>query len=244
MLTCCLRDGLGNQLFHLATTHHLAKKHNKVACVDTLVSNASHSSKNYFDSLFSKWKNTYHVADYTPVYERVQFEYYNDSLPTNAKLVGCFQHWKHVEDDFKDTLQFNTDILSKYPNIKDTVFLHIRGGDYLQGCTMDILYIDFTNYYKNAIKQFPEGTQFSVFTNDLPFAQRYLKDFSYEIINENEEDSLFLMSKCAGGICANSTFSWWGAYLNPNRKLILPSKWINTVEYSGIYFQGCTVVEV
>ena len=240
-ITCNLTGGIGNQLFQLATTHHLARTHKKIACVDTLTTpSTNHSSKNYFDSIFSKWKNTYHLVDFRHTCEIKEFEYYNGSLPENAKIQGCFQHWKHVENDFKDTLHFNTDILSKYPNIKDTVFLHVRGGDYM--CPSH--YIDFTNYYKNAIKEFPEGIQFSIFTNDLPFAQRYLTDIEYTIIDENEEDSLFLMTQCFGGICANSTFSWWGAFLNRERKLVLPSKWLNTMECNGIYFDGCTIVDV
>ena len=244
-ITCNLTGGIGNQLFQLATTHHLARTHKKIACVDTLTTpSTNHSSKNYFDSIFSKWKNTYHLVDFRHTCEIKEFEYYNGSLPENAKIQGCFQHWKHVENDFKDTLHFNTDILSKYPNIKDTVFLHVRGNDYLYHNIKEVLYIEFTNYYKNAIKEFPEETKFSVFTNDLPFAQRYLTDIEYTIIDENEEDSLFLMTQCFGGICANSTFSWWGAFLNRERKLVLPSKWLNTMECNGIYFDGCTIVDV
>lgn len=244
-ITCRFTGGLGNQLFQLAAAHHLSKKHNKIACVDTLETPYTHHSpKNHFDGLFSKWKNTYHLADFTPIWEIKEFDYYNEILPENAKIHGCFQHWKHVENDFKDTLHFNTDILSKYPNIKDTVFLHVRGNDYLYDNIKEVLYIDLSNYYKNAIKEFPEGTHFSVFTNDLQFAERYLKDISYSIIDENDEDSLFLMTQCSGGICANSTFSWMGAFLNRHRKLVLPSKWINTMEYSGIYFDGCTIIDI
>ena len=241
-VTCELNGCIGNQLFQLATTHHLARKHNKTACVDTIQSpSIPHSSKNYFDSIFSKWRNTLCIKFFTIVQEVKWFEYYNYSLPENAKISGYFQHYEHIEDDFKDTLNFNTDILTKYPNIKDTVFLHIRGGDHISPSH----YIDFTNYYKNAIKEFPEGTQFSVFTDDLPFDERYLKDISYSLIRENEEDSLFLMTQCSAAICANSTFSWWGAFLNRDRKIVLPSKWLNyTMDFRGIYFDGCTIVDV
>jgi glycosyl transferase family 25 len=54
------------------------------------------------------------------------------------------------------------------------------------------------------------------------------------------------MSQCQGGICPNSSFSWWGARLNPNRKLILPSKWFNDSNFytNGYYFPEATIVDV
>jgi hypothetical protein len=59
----------------------------------------------------------------------------------------------------------------------------------------------------------------------MPYAKQFLNGFDYDLINENEEDSLYLMSMCEGGICANSTFSGWGGYLNKCRKIVLPSRW-------------------
>jgi hypothetical protein len=244
MISVHLNGGLGNQLFQLATIHHLGKKHNKVACVDTLIGPPNHSSRNYFDGIFSKWKDTFASKNFQAIFEQKDLEYYRYDLPENPKLFGYFQNWKHVDDDFKDTLQFNRDILSKYPNIADSVFLHVRGGDYLHEDCLSKFYIDLSNYYKNAVKHFPEGTHFSVFTNDLPFAERYLKDFSYSVIQENDEESLFLMTQCSGGICANSNFSWMGAFLNNHRKLILPSQWYKGTDCSEIYFHGCTIVDV
>jgi glycosyl transferase family 25 len=103
-------------------------------------------------------------------------------------------------------------------------------------------------YYARAVDSFPKGTVFSVFTNDLNYARTVIKleDINHTIINENEVDSMYLMSKCNGGICANSSFSWWGARLNPNRKLILPSRWVNdpTFYNTGFYFPEATIVEI
>jgi hypothetical protein len=59
--------------------------------------------------------------------------------------------------------------------------------------------------------------------------------------------SLALMASCTeGGICANSTFSWWGAYLNPKRTLILPNKWFNSTSFysQGYYFPGVQICPV
>jgi hypothetical protein len=126
------------------------------------------------------------------------------------------------------------------------VFLHIRGGDYVNHPNHDL---KLDKYYERAIQVFPEGTAFSVFTNDKEYAlsRPYLRDISYSFVESgNEVDDLYLMTQCKGGICANSTFSWWGAYLNTSRTLVLPSKWWNDEAWysKGLYFNGCTIVEV
>jgi hypothetical protein len=105
-------------------------------------------------------------------------------------------------------------------------------------------YVDLDYYYSQAIQQFP-GAHFAVFTNDIAYAKskRWLQDVPHTFIEENEIDSLLLMSKCAGGICANSSFSWWGAYLTPNRKITLPEEWILTPAFrtEGLYFPDAIV---
>jgi len=56
-----------------------------------------------------------------------------------------------------------------------------------------------------------------------------------------------MMSKCSkGGICANSSFSWWGAFLNPNRTIIMPSRWFNSSDMwiEGYYFPGVIKIDL
>jgi hypothetical protein len=86
--------------------------------------------------------------------------------------------------------------------------------------------------------------KFIIFTNDIPYANSILPNI--QIIEENEVNTLYLMSKSKGCICSNSSFSWWGAYLNPNRPLCLPSRWFNDVEFTldGYFFPGCYIHSV
>jgi hypothetical protein len=94
----------------------------------------------------------------------------------------------------------------------------------------------------------PEDTEYVVFTNDLNYAmsQPVLSKIKYTVINEPEIESMYLMSQCKGGICANSTFSWWGGFLNKHRKITLPSKWfVNAPAIVGdLYVPHWTVVDV
>ena len=68
-----------------------------------------------------------------------------------------------------------------------------------------------------------------------------LKQVNYTFIKEDEITTLAMMANCIrGGICANSSFSWWGAFLNPNRTIVMPDKWFNdpNLRSDGYYFPG------
>lgn len=232
MITIDLRGGLGNQLFQMCAGKSISISSNKEFYIDVLSTPwIPHSSKNYLDSIFKNFKPFFKKVDTNVIVKYDCLDNYNQEfiqkltkISEPIKLHGWFQDYKITDvvyDEFRSLLWFDKERLdAKYPNISSTVFLHVRGGDYL---TTDI-FLDLREYYKKSVSLFP-GKKISVFTNDINHAKQFLKDFEYDIINENEEDSLYLMSKCEGGICANSTFSWWGAYLNKNRKIVIPSKW-------------------
>jgi hypothetical protein len=136
-------------------------------------------------------------------------------------------------------LNFNTSILYKYPQITNKIFIHIRGGDYKNNSYHEL---NLTKYYQRCI-ELCKDEEFIIFTNDIPYANKYFKDIP--IIEESELDTLYLMYQAKGCICVNSSFSWWGAYLNPNRRIFMPSKWFNNSAMQGnYYFKGVQVIEV
>jgi glycosyl transferase, family 25 len=247
-----LHAGLGNQLFQLAAANHIAKKHNRVLWFDDLQNRSTHSSTSYMSTIFRDWKYLYRHAFCEPTWvgeTNMAYETNWERLAwkDHVKLTGYFQDWQYIDADFVKRLHFDTECLSRYPDIKSTVFIHVRGGDYVGN---SLHHVDLTEYYPRAIALFPPETKFTIFTNDVEYtkSQPWLKNISYSIVdNESELDSLFLMTQCAGGICANSTFSWWGAYLNPTRQLTLPSAWFTKYEgyvTTGLYFPGSTTVPV
>jgi hypothetical protein len=93
--------------------------------------------------------------------------------------------------------------------------------------------VDLRGYYKRALDMVGRDKLYYVFSDDLNWCQNWeeLRGMNVRYINEPDElNSLYLMSMCGlGGICANSSYSWWGAYLNRNsdKKIILPQKWFN-----------------
>jgi len=245
MITVELQGGLGNQLFQLAFLEYIAKKTGRTPFISTMQSPITvHSNQQYFQTIFKNWSELYNPAYSILVREHPHFVDEDWNIPTeNIMFRGYFQKYKYtdpIKDNFISKLSFNKSILNKYPNISTKIAIHIRGGDYKGNVLHEQ---PLTNYYKRCM-ELCQGYDFVIFTNDIPYARGFLPD--YQIIDESEIDSLFLMSKAKGVICANSSFSWWGAYLNPDRPIFFPSKWFNdsNINTNGYYFKGSTIVEV
>jgi hypothetical protein len=84
-----------------------------------------------------------------------------------------------------------------------------------------------TDYYERAIELFP-SKDFLVFSDDIEWCKHNLKGKQFTFCEEKDEiKALNLMAGCKDNIIANSSFSWWGAYLNPNlnKKVIAPKSW-------------------
>jgi hypothetical protein len=231
MLTVQLQGGLGNQLFQLAFLEHISKKTGRELFISSLNSPQTvHSREQYFETIFKNWKSYSKHIHCRNLYENSKLSiqsYTVGDFPTC--FVGYFQRYEYVDsvrDNFINRLSFDYTIIQKYPDIHKKIFIHVRGGDYRQKA---FHLVDLTNYYKKCIEMC-SGEEFVIFTNDIPYANELLPNIP--IISESEVDSLLLMSKCKGGICANSSFSWWGAYLNSNRMIYLPSRWVNDENFS------------
>uniref|UniRef100_A0A6C0K869 Glycosyltransferase n=1 Tax=viral metagenome TaxID=1070528 RepID=A0A6C0K869_9ZZZZ len=125
--------------------------------------------------------------------------------------------------------------LSSKEQQEKTVFLHVRLGDY---CVLPHHQVPLLGYYAKAMAAFPEDTRFLIFS-DEPEKARTLPVFHGQpcvFVSEKDElKSLYLMTMCSGGITANSTFSYWGAYFGRERlgetyKCYMPSRWMATDE--------------
>lgn len=169
---------------------------------------------------------------------------------TKNYKVGFFQEPKFAQSvnfQFKNILEYQSSNLVN--KIKDTnsVSLHIRGGDYLNpGEGNPFINICTKEYYINAIKLIQQkisSPTFFIFTNDINYAKSIANQFDsnckFIFVDELKEKKyddgfdLFLMSLCKANIIANSTFSWWGAYLNKTpHTVICPTHWTNKEPYN------------
>lgn len=150
--------------------------------------------------------------------------------------------WKVEESELNNKNREVLNIIRK----EDICFLHVRRGDYLSPKFKAIFENCCTiNYYKSAIKlmktKYP-NIRFICFSDDLMWTKNNLKLGNNAIFvdwNTGKDSPLdmYLMSQCKNGIIANSSFSYWGAYLGTKKKLVIyPMKWWNKKEGSPNIF--------
>lgn len=240
MLAVELCGGLGNQLFQLAAAETIAIETKRTCGMVTRTSPKTvHSDTNYFDSVLSAWRDYPQLPPNSVIADERSYVKidWSATLPKEGSvcLRGYFQNWRYIPVDFPSRIS-----LPFSPPLEGA-FLHIRGGDYVNHWLHDVGLN--RGYYARAIAQFPTGTHFYVCTNDTAYAMSlpFLKTIPHTIMVSDDSTTLSQMAACTlGGICANSSFSWWGAYLNPNRTIVMPDKWFtaNTFSTEGYYFPG------
>lgn len=145
-------------------------------------------------------------------------------------LKGYFQSPKYFEGS-KDLITKIFDFGERKQI--DYTSIHIRRGDYLSLKHIHLSLID-TDYYDKAINMFPDTEKFIVFSDDIPWCEKYFfNKYSlsrFLVCQEQDEwKAMKFMSECTNHIIANSSYSFWSAYLgiNKNRRIIYPSRWVN-----------------
>lgn len=165
--------------------------------------------------------------------------------PTDCYYEGYWQSIFYYSD-IKETLMkaymhskpnpYNAEMIRKIQS-SNSVGIHVRRGDYLK--TASFKGICEVEYYKKAITELlKDGKkhEFYVFSNDIEWCKENLmgmmKEHEYVFVTENKGKNscwdMFLMTYCKDLIIANSSFSWWGAFLNKNvNRVYAPYPWLN-----------------
>lgn len=166
-----------------------------------------------------------------------------NSSSNNTILFGYFQnelYFDNIDDQIRHSFTFKEALKGKNEEIatlienSDSVSIHIRRGDYLnKNSNLNVLSIE---YYQKAIATIAQkvpNAHFFIFSDDTDWVKQNLNIGSnaYTIIDWNTGDDSYrdmqLMSLCKHNIIANSSFSWWGAWLNnnPSKTVIAPKTW-------------------
>ena len=246
MITIEMMGGLGNHLFQIACVLSYSLKNKKTFYFEDKLPTRN-DRPFYWDNLLSSLKIFLKPSIRLPIYKEPQFHYTPiPYIEESFKLWGYFQSYKYFKEHEQSIFRLLKirETQQKY-SPTNKVSLHFRIGDYkdIQEhhplLTMD--------YYKNAMKQLIRDTQkdnwnilYFFEEKDASYVNEYIDQLkknypklTFESVDHNLKDweQMIQMSLCKHNIIANSSFSWWGAYLNPfEPNVYYPKQWFGPAQ--------------
>jgi len=237
MIGSFIQGGLGNQLFQVAAgvahakkvgtlfsviegQHHLPLQGNNISTYKSnILRNVKSISQDHFKNCRVYHEQGHHYTALPPI--------------NNLFLHGYFQSEKYFENYKKEiaglysiTPEIEKIIGEEYPYLatEKVVSLHVRRGDYLDHPTIHPT-LD-NSYYTEALASISDKDRVLIFSDDVDWCRKtFGNTFSYSSLDKDYLD-LYTMSKCYHHVLANSTFSWWGAWLsNTTGSVIAPTLW-------------------
>lgn len=169
-------------------------------------------------------------------YSEKAFTYENsiNTIESNTTLEGYFQSYKYFQDfeeDIRREFTFKPSILTKCESIiaqySNPISIHIRRGDYVNHPSYWTVTPEYLTAALEEVVQ-PDAT-YLIFSDDLDWCKEVFGDEFVFMQGNNQFEDLCLMSLCDHNVIANSSYSWWGAWLNnnPDKVVVAPSKWFN-----------------
>ena len=169
------------------------------------------------------------------------------NIQRDVYFVGYWQSERYFKEyreellkkfTLKAPIHMQTQKYKKMISSRNSASLHIRRGDYVSDVNTNNFHgVCSLEYYQKAVEyiiQVSDKTCFYIFSDDLDWAKKNLGFIENKIFVESDGsmlnyEEMYLMSLCNHNIIANSSFSWWGAWLNQNNKkvVIAPKKWFN-----------------
>jgi hypothetical protein len=249
-LTSYLMGGLGNQMFQISKAVAEGLKNNISVFFRTssFIPMDGNQPTNYLSNIFRNLKFDDTKIPIKRINE-ITWSYYetNHTYTEPTEFYGYYQSSKNflkykdeIRNLFLPTEEFKNKIKSLYPNIfnPNSVSIHVRRGDYLG--ISEVLPVLDKSYFDYCVKDFGDSDIF-IFSNDKEWVKSNL-NYNNSTVVEGLEDyeELWAISLCNHNIMSNSSFSWWGSYLNlnENKKVFVPSIWFGPKgeeNYQSIY---------
>lgn len=233
---------LGNQMFQYASLRGIAKNNGHDFClpprqvfgnIDLAVRKSDCCIYDCFDLTNVKTAITQYnrVSESSFAFDQNLYEKCDD----NVDLFGYFQsekYFKSIENEIREDFKFKEDIQDVSEKIFKELFgsekvisLHIRRGDYGINPNHPLQSLD---YYHEALKHFDDNLPVVIFSDDPEWCDEqepFGPDRFFISEGKDSRADLCLMSMCSYHIIANSSYSWWGAWLAKSEKVIAPKKW-------------------
>jgi len=243
---------LGNQMFQYASLFGMANKHqcgivlNKFdielyKCFDLKTRlysfyNSEFECPNGLDGSIAADGHSIMVETEEQNARLLSTRFDSDFFETNhdgKSLLGFFQnsnYFMHCEEELRKEFTFRPKydrVAEMYvsENFDEIIAIHIRRTDYINSHVLNNLHI---NYYKEALEHFDDSIPALIFSDDPEWCKK-IDIFGSDRFRFMESSNTFLdlaiMSKCDYHIIANSSYSWWGAWLARSKKTICPKQW-------------------
>ena len=257
--TCQFMGGLGNQLFQAA--HVLSQSYrfgitSKFRSVSQ-TPNQGLQTSNYKKNIFRNLNFEENITPSVRITEsNWSFNILNPPLDSSCEFNGYFQSSKNFygyQNKIKEVFSIgNTEekyLKEKYPELGDdnSVSLHVRRGDYSKFPLVHP--IISKSYITECLNQIENISKIFIFSDDKGWVNENLKLENSIFVNEEDYMELWMMSLCQNNILSNSSFSWWGGFLNKNKskKVFVPSVWFGPNgpnNYIDIYESYHTIIKV
>lgn len=252
---------IGNQIFQYASTRGIAEYYSSECCIPKHNDIHDDGGGNRYGimiyDLFDIPEKYIGYVDNPLFYRESKFSYNEEVYQLDSNydycLVGFFQtekYFKNIESELRKELTFKKDILDpcleSISNFNSPISLHIRRGDFLTNSGNH--YNLQLEYYEKALKKFDEDREVIIFSDDPEWCknQELFKNDRFMVSESSKYVDLCLMSLCSDFIIANSTFSWWGAWIANRGKVIAPSKWFgqNLIhnDIKDLYCEGWEII--
>jgi hypothetical protein len=234
---------LGNQMFQYASLRGIASKHGYDYCIPP---------RDVFGVRDKKVKNsdiTIFECFQIPEIEKMITNFpkimeppnkFDENIwntcPDNINLFGYYQfekYFQHIKDDIKKAFTFVDDIFEPCKKFfsenfqdREVISLHVRRTDYLN--QPDYHPVQGIEYYQKSLEHFSKDIPVLIFSDDIAWckSQDIFSDDRFLFSEDNNTGvDLCLQSLCTYHIIANSSFSWWGAWLANSKQIIAPSNW-------------------
>lgn len=239
-------------MFQYAAGLSLANKKNTNLRIDTRFYKTDNKRKFLLDSfnITGKNANMFQIGliKKTPMgnyYNEPDFNFHSEifKLPKNTYINGYWQSEKYFKDisdiiskEFtpKNPLPEHANAILNQIKNSNSVSVHVRRTDYLEKqSTYEILGRDYYNKAFEKVAQKINEPKYFFFSDDIEWVKKNISHSSNDIFVSDEIklqdfEELVLMSECKHNIIANSSFSWWAAWLNrnPNKVVIGPTLWL------------------
>jgi len=228
-----LQGGLGNQLFQWACARNLQKVYGHKIIYEDIIVNTERNPDFYrFPNIKldkPEYNKDIHATKICVVYDPFNYNEFNNTnfsdLETLFFLYGYWQGTKYFEacaDEIREELQ-----PTEKPQIpEDSLSIHVRRTDYLT--IQDYHPVQNLSYYESAIDLLNHKGNIYIFSDDIQWCKDNFKfDKMHFIHNQDPLIDLWTMASCEKNVIANSSFSWWAAWINNNynKKVVCPKNW-------------------